>query len=199
MFVNGKYFDAGQSSTVDWWVIWMAFWRGVMDTADYSQEGTHKVRKGLQAALKSFHFTVYKVTPLGRVKFWGPEQLPEDTGFLVTLEPKIRRNTAACTNKYKGLQCKHISTFDVLNFLLSIEGRLQAESRLGATLFYGYARPTEWNSLRLVIPRTMPDKVAQAKMRNLVDKGLAAGCACGCRGDFTITEKGKLYLSKVKT
>ena len=32
----------------------------------------------------------------------------------------------------------------------------------------------------------MPDKVVLAKARKLIKRGLVDGCACGCRGDFTV-------------
>lgn len=40
----------------------------------------------------------------------------------------------------------------------------------------------------------IPRKVVLAKMKKLVKRGLVAGCACGCRGDFKVTEKGKEML-----
>lgn len=36
----------------------------------------------------------------------------------------------------------------------------------------------------------VPYKVMLAKMRSLIKRGLVGGCACGCRGDFYLTEKG---------
>lgn len=32
----------------------------------------------------------------------------------------------------------------------------------------------------------MPEKVVLAKLRTLIKRGLIDGCACGCRGDFTL-------------
>jgi hypothetical protein len=40
------------------------------------------------------------------------------------------------------------------------------------------------------MPPGTPQKVALAKMRALIKRGLIDGCACGCRGDFTL--KGQL-------
>lgn len=40
-----------------------------------------------------------------------------------------------------------------------------------------------------------PEKVLLAKLRALVKRGLLDGCPCGCRGDFTITEKGRAALA----
>lgn len=33
---------------------------------------------------------------------------------------------------------------------------------------------------------TVPPKVIKEKLRKLIDKGAIDGCACGCRGDFTV-------------
>lgn len=45
-------------------------------------------------------------------------------------------------------------------------------------------------SLMTAFPQGMPEKVRQAKMASLIRRGLVHGCACGCRGDFQITDKG---------
>lgn len=37
----------------------------------------------------------------------------------------------------------------------------------------------------------IPRKLALSKMRSLIKRGLVSGCACGCRGDFELTLKGK--------
>lgn len=47
-------------------------------------------------------------------------------------------------------------------------------------------------------PEGVPPKVAHAKMKNLVRRGLVDGCLCGCRGDFQITAKGRGYLRDVE-
>lgn len=36
------------------------------------------------------------------------------------------------------------------------------------------------------MPTGTPPKVALAKMRAMIRKGLIDGCACGCRGDFRL-------------
>lgn len=41
----------------------------------------------------------------------------------------------------------------------------------------------------------VPPKVVLAKCRSLIKRKLVDGCACGCRGDFTITAKGRLFLA----
>lgn len=40
------------------------------------------------------------------------------------------------------------------------------------------------------IPPDCPPKVVLAKFRRLIHQGLVRGCACGCRGDFNISDKG---------
>lgn len=44
------------------------------------------------------------------------------------------------------------------------------------------------------MPSDIPDKLALAKMRMLIRKGLVDGCGCGCRGDFELTGKGYAAL-----
>jgi len=39
-----------------------------------------------------------------------------------------------------------------------------------------------------------PEKVVLAKMRALIKRRLVDGCACNCRGDFTLTDKGRVFL-----
>ena len=44
--------------------------------------------------------------------------------------------------------------------------------------------------VRRVMPKNTPDKLALAKMRQMMRRGVVDGCSCGCRGDFEITKKG---------
>lgn len=41
-----------------------------------------------------------------------------------------------------------------------------------------------------------PENLLLAKMSKLIKQGLVDGCACGCRGDFEITEKGRAKLEE---
>ena len=41
------------------------------------------------------------------------------------------------------------------------------------------------------MPPYTPTKMVLAKMGKLIKRGLVNGCACGCRGDFKITDKGR--------
>lgn len=66
-------------------------------------------------------------------------------------------------------------------------GRIYTSKR--TTWFDGFE-----NSVQNGMPENTPRKVALAKMRSLINRGLVDGCACGCRGDFVLTEKGIDYL-----
>jgi hypothetical protein len=46
------------------------------------------------------------------------------------------------------------------------------------------------------MPDGLPKKLPLAVMRSFLKKGLVDGCPCGCRGDWTITKKGILYLKE---
>lgn len=37
-------------------------------------------------------------------------------------------------------------------------------------------------------------KIVLAKARRLIRRGLLDGCYCGCRGDLSLTERGRTYL-----
>jgi hypothetical protein len=45
------------------------------------------------------------------------------------------------------------------------------------------------------MPDGVPSKLALAKMRKMILRGVVGGCGCGCRGDFVITEKGLAELA----
>lgn len=38
---------------------------------------------------------------------------------------------------------------------------------------------------------SLPPSLVQAKVRRLIDRKILDGCACGCRGDLEVTEKGR--------
>lgn len=64
------------------------------------------------------------------------------------------------------------------------------------------ANPERWHNwifddefdVRRAMPAGVPEKLALAKMRGLIQRGLVDGCDCGCRGDFQITPKGSEAL-----
>jgi hypothetical protein len=80
------------------------------------------------------------------------------------------------------MQAKDIPEKPVLEFI--------ASSSIWCTWVSGYP-----NSVRNAMPKDTPDKVAIAKMRALIKRGLVDGCTCGCRGDYQITEQGKAFLA----
>lgn len=47
------------------------------------------------------------------------------------------------------------------------------------------------NSVLNAMPAGTPPKVALAKMRALIKRGLVDGCGCGCMGGFTLTDAGR--------
>lgn len=42
-------------------------------------------------------------------------------------------------------------------------------------------------------------KILRAKFKSLIKRGLCGGCACGCRGDFEITDKGLALIGEMRT
>lgn len=74
----------------------------------------------------------------------------------------------------KAIKAKDIDQFDVLNAIDVL------------------TRTREWASrwdIGEMLP-IWPEKVLLAKLRSLKRRNLVDGCACGCRGDFSLTEKG---------
>lgn len=78
------------------------------------------------------------------------------------------------------MQCKDIPDQPILDFLERLDGRW-------ATWFHPHpdmAMPTVLS----VMPEGTTTKLAHAKMRKLIRRGLVDGCICGCRGDFVIKQ-----------
>jgi hypothetical protein len=46
------------------------------------------------------------------------------------------------------------------------------------------------------MPPLPSDKLARAKIGQLIRRGLVDGCACGCRGDFYLSDKGRQFLEQ---
>lgn len=85
------------------------------------------------------------------------------------------------------MQCKDIPTQPVLQFLSGLSG--------GATWFdCRPEHPLFDNSVLWAMPEGTVAKLARAKMAGLIRQGLVEGCACGCRGNFVLTEKGRQTL-----
>lgn len=89
------------------------------------------------------------------------------------------------------MQCKDIPTLPILEFLDKFGG-------IGCNWFeYDEAaekKYSNWRSVRVVMPAGAPSKLVHAKMLLLIKKGLVEGCDCGCRGDFSLTEKGEMIV-----
>lgn len=83
------------------------------------------------------------------------------------------------------MQCKDIPDRPILEFLAGLT--------TWASWGEGYSMPT----VRDAMPEGTPDRLQVAKMAMLIRRGLVSGCACGCRGDFELTEKGRTFLGVV--
>jgi hypothetical protein len=92
------------------------------------------------------------------------------------------------------MQAKDVLDAAVLAFLAHIP-----EPTIGAGWHNLTPRDGYVPTVRDAMPPETPEKVALAKMRALVRRGLVDGCACGCRGDFTITAKGRALLPPPET
>lgn len=80
------------------------------------------------------------------------------------------------------MQCKDIDEISILMFLHIHEGE-----------WCNWFEDSD-KSVINIMPKNTPPKLALAKMRKMVRKGLVSGCYCGCRGDFEITKKGRDLL-----
>jgi len=84
--------------------------------------------------------------------------------------------------KSKRIQAKDVDEVPILRFLGS----------------HGNTWKTHWMSARqdwslpFAVPyvQAFPERVILAKLRALVERGLARGCGCGCRGDWHLTGDG---------
>jgi len=85
------------------------------------------------------------------------------------------------------MQSKDIPDRPILELLASLPGNQWA-------MRYRDASP----SIIPAFPAEVNDKLVLAKMRALVRRGLVDGCVCGCRGDFTITQKGRDFLASAE-
>lgn len=78
------------------------------------------------------------------------------------------------------IQCKNIPDARILEYLRT-NGKCFVWDKLGPEIYSAF-------------PQGTPNRVVMAKMRRLIERGLVSGCACGCRGDFELTEKGRKLL-----
>lgn len=88
------------------------------------------------------------------------------------------------------MQCKDIPDRPVLKFLRD------KASNIGAGWHDLKPRAHFMPTVRDAMPPDIPDKLALAKMDMLIKRGLVDGCACGCRGDFSLTDKGRKFLEQ---
>lgn len=82
------------------------------------------------------------------------------------------------------MKCKDIDEKPILEFLRRLNGKT-------ATWFGDEYE----NSVTNAMPKGIYWKLAVSKMRQMIKKGTVSGCACGCRGDYLITEKGIRQLN----
>lgn len=89
------------------------------------------------------------------------------------------------------MQAKDISDKDILEYLSQYQGEW-------VCLWYGHfkEKDPDMKDVYYAMPEGTPPKVALAKMKALIRRKLIGGCACGCRGDFEITDKGLAYVNK---
>lgn len=81
------------------------------------------------------------------------------------------------------MQVKDIPDLPILEFLAGLDGRCA---------IIGGDNDT---NILMTLP-DVPVKLARAKLGNLIRRGLVDGCACGCRGDFSLTNKGKAAVAR---
>lgn len=104
------------------------------------------------------------------------------------------------------MQVKDIPDDPILQFLLKLkrkeievsygeEGNLKTWRPPTACSFGPEFGQTFANSVALAMPG-VPWRLRLRKMDSLIRRGLAEGCACGCRGDFELTEKGGALLEQ---
>ena len=87
------------------------------------------------------------------------------------------------------MQCNDIPDEPILQFLAEHGG-------IGCTVWrQDDGTPYERSALK-AMPDNTPQKLAKAKMGQLIKRGLVDGCMCGCRGDFELTDKGQASIQK---
>lgn len=77
-------------------------------------------------------------------------------------------------------KCSDIPDQPILDFLTQLDGKW-------ATWFTPHPE-MKMPSVLSVMPGGTTEKLALAKMRKLMKRGLVNGCGCGCRGDFVIAQ-----------
>lgn len=85
------------------------------------------------------------------------------------------------------MQCKDIPDEPILRFVHEINSTTGWASML--SISDGYVGKA--------MPDGVPYNLMLAKMRMMIRRGVMQGCACGCRGDFCVTEKGCSEIEEV--
>lgn len=80
------------------------------------------------------------------------------------------------------MQCKDIQTEPILRLIGSHNGDW-------CNWYFGDDR-----DVHAAFPPDVPDKLLLAKMASLMRRDLVDGCPCGCRGDYTLTAKGRALI-----
>lgn len=88
------------------------------------------------------------------------------------------------------MQCKDIPDGAVLTFLSERHDEFPSATWFRSDDY----KPS--NSVVNAMPVGTNAKLALAKMRTLIRRGLVTGCPCGCRGDFELTAAGREALSR---
>lgn len=88
------------------------------------------------------------------------------------------------------MQCKDIDDAPILVFLANLPEYEVASS------FWDWDGGIRFTyDLMDAFPSNTPRKLCLSKMYKLIRRGLVHGCWCGCRGDFTLTDKGFEYVA----
>ncbi|SEL12515.1 hypothetical protein SAMN05216359_105285 [Roseateles sp. YR242] len=97
-------------------------------------------------------------------------------------------------------QCKDIPDRPILEFLTDLGSFTSHDGRVvrwRSAIHFNLSRDDSCHapSVRDAMPPDLPQRLVLAKMNMLIRRGLVDGCACGCRGDFQITERGRAMLT----
>lgn len=76
------------------------------------------------------------------------------------------------------MQCKDIPDEPILEFL-AIHGGIGCHA-------WNLEGEDGERSVLNAMPKGTPEKLALAKMKSLIRRGMVTGCGCGCRGDFEL-------------
>jgi hypothetical protein len=126
---------------------------------------------------------------LEALKIEVPVLAPKEDLFSLTDEQLLARKAAR--ERTMKLQAKHIKTKDMMALIDAI----CAIPKIHKLQWDGFEMRKTWANTADIFALwpDIPQKVILAKLRNLDKKGLVDGCACGCYGGFTVTDKGRKY------